>query len=156
MSAGWSKPNKAKKLSSNWAGFVVKTWQPCHYCFLCYYRSFDMFFFSIYAFFKLNHSSVHLWRMLAVNHTQLLANHSSGRLLHNLQSATAIKTEHTDEGIKNRTENSLLLLNYDVFGCKNLDQFISGPQSTEQNHFKKAVHDPFIIIALILCFSFRE
>ncbi len=53
--------------------------------------------------------------MYTVTHTQLLANHSSGRLLPSLQSSTPIQTERSDEGVKNRTENSLLLLNYDVF-----------------------------------------
>ncbi len=35
-------------------------------------------------------------------------------------------------GVKNRTENILLLLNYD-FWCKNLDNIISGPRRTVQN-----------------------
>ncbi len=38
-----------------------------------------------------------------------------GRLLLSLQSATPTQTENSDEGVKNWTENSLLLLNYDVF-----------------------------------------
>ncbi len=47
---------------------------------------------------NLNHSSVHLWRMYAVKHTQLLANHSNGRLLLSLQSTKPIQTERSDEG----------------------------------------------------------
>ncbi len=39
--------------------------------------------------------------------TQVLANQSSGRLLPSLQSATPIQTKRSDEGVKNRTENSL-------------------------------------------------
>ncbi len=35
-------------------------------------------------------------------------------------------------GVKNRTENILILLNYD-FWCKNLDNIISGPRRTVQN-----------------------
>ncbi len=42
-------------------------------------------------------------------------NHSSGRLLLSLQFAMPIQTEHSDEGGQNRTENNLLLWNYDVF-----------------------------------------
>ncbi len=57
--------------------------------------------------FYLNHISSHLWGMYAVKHTELVANHSSGRLLLSLQSATPIQTERSDEGVKNRTENSL-------------------------------------------------
>ncbi len=53
--------------------------------------------------------------MQAVKHIQLLANHSSGCLLLSLQSSTPLQTERSDEGVKNRTENSLLLQNYDVF-----------------------------------------
>ncbi len=45
--------------------------------------------------------------MYAVKHTELVANHSSGRLLLSLQSATPIQTERSDEGVKNSTENSL-------------------------------------------------
>ncbi len=79
-----------------------------HYCFVCYYRSLDMYYLCI-----------HLWRLYAVKHKQLLANHSSGRLLPSLQSATTpIQTERSDEGGQNRTEYSLLLLNYDVFYVK--------------------------------------
>ncbi len=43
---------------------------------------------------------------------------SVGRFLPSLQSATPIQTERSDEGGQNRTENSLLLLNYDVFDVK--------------------------------------
>ncbi len=75
--------------------------------------------------------------MYAVKHTQLLVNHSSGRLLPSLQSATPIQTERSDEGVKNRTENSLLLLHYDVFLCKNLDDIISGSKRTVQNEKNK-------------------
>ncbi len=50
--------------------------------------------------FNLNHSSVHLWGMYAVKHTQLLANHSSGCLLQSLQSSTPIQTERSDEGVR--------------------------------------------------------
>ncbi len=56
--------------------------------------------------------------MRNVKHTQLLANHSSGRLLPSLQSSTPIQTEPSDGGGgggQNRTENSLLLQNDDVF-----------------------------------------
>ncbi len=63
--------------------------------------------------FNLNHCRV--CEGCILSHTQLLANHSSGRLLPSLQSSTPIQTERFDEGVKNRTENSLLLLNYDVF-----------------------------------------
>ncbi len=52
-------------------------------------------------------------------------------LILSLQSSTPIQTERSDEGVKNRTENSLLLLNY-VF-C-----IISGAQRTVQN--KKQRH----------------
>ncbi len=65
--------------------------------------------------------------------TTVLANHSSGRLLPSLQSTTPIQTKHSDEGGQNRTENSLLLLNY-VFWFKNLDNIICGPQRTVQNN----------------------
>ncbi len=49
---------------------------------------------SIYAF---------LTEITAVSiceHTQLLANHSSGHLLSSLQSAIPIQTERSDEGVK--------------------------------------------------------
>ncbi len=39
-------------------------------------------------------------------------------------------------GVRNRTENSLLLLNYDVFRCKNIDNILRGPQRTVQNNKK--------------------
>ncbi len=42
--------------------------------------------------FNLNHISVHLWRMQAVKHTQLLANHSC--LLLSLRSTSPVQTEH--------------------------------------------------------------
>ncbi len=45
-------------------------------------------------------------------------------------------------GVKNRTENSLLLLNYDVFYREYLDNIIRGPQRTVQNN-KKADPVPF-------------
>ncbi len=67
--------------------------------------------------FNLNHCSVHLWRMWAVKQ-KVLANHSRGRLLPSLQSTTPIQTKRSDEGGQNRTENSLLLLNDDVFYVK--------------------------------------
>ncbi len=66
----------------------------------------------------------------------MLANHSSGRLLPSLQSATSIQTESSDDGCQNRTEHGLLLLDYDVFGCKKLDDIISVPQRTVQNNKK--------------------
>ncbi len=50
--------------------------------------------------FDLNPSSIHLWGIYAVQHTQVLANHSSGRLLQSPQSATPIQTERSDEGLK--------------------------------------------------------
>ncbi len=54
---------------------------------LClFYRSFDMYW-VIFAFFYLNHSSVHLQWMYAVKLTQLLASRSIGCLLPSLQSA---------------------------------------------------------------------
>ncbi len=58
--------------------------------------------------------------MRNVKHTQLLANHSSGRLLPSLQSSTPIQTDPSDWGGRgfggqNRTENGLLLQNVDVF-----------------------------------------
>ncbi len=79
--------------------------------------------------------------MKDVKHTQLLSNQSSGCLLQSQQSATHIQTEHSDERVKNKTENSLLLLNYVVFLCKNLDNIIRDLR----NHYKiiKVVHDPF-------------
>ncbi len=49
--------------------------------------------------------------MYAVKHTQLLASHNNGRLLLSLQSTKPIQMERSDEGVKHRTENSLLLLN---------------------------------------------
>ncbi len=51
-----------------------------------------------------------------LKHTRLLANHSS--LLPSLQPATPIQTERSDERGQNRTENSLLPLNYDDFDVK--------------------------------------
>ncbi len=51
-----------------------------------------------YSCFYLNHSSVHLWGIYTVKHTQLIANHSSGQLLPSLQSTTPIQTERSDEG----------------------------------------------------------
>ncbi len=44
------------------------------------------------VFWPKHHSSIHLWGMYAVKHTQRLANHISGRLLLSLQSATPIQT----------------------------------------------------------------
>ncbi len=44
-------------------------------------------------------------------------NHSSGSLLLSLQSAMPIQTERSDERVKNRTENSLLLIYY-VFDAR--------------------------------------
>ncbi len=82
--------------------------------------------------FDLKHSSVHLGRMLAVKHTQLLANHTGGHLLPSLQATTSIQTERSDEGGQNRTENSLLHLNDYVFWCKNIDNIIIGPQRMVQ------------------------
>ncbi len=49
--------------------------------------------------FNLNHSSVYLWRMQAVKHRQLLANHSSGRLLPSLQSPCLFK-QSIHQGVK--------------------------------------------------------
>ncbi len=73
--------------------------------------SFDM---NIYDFFK--PKSQQRPSMRNVKHTQLLANHSRGRLLPSLQSSTPIQTEPSDwGGGQNRTENSLLLQNDDVF-----------------------------------------
>ncbi len=83
-----------------------------HYCFVWYYRSFKMYW--VFYIFNLNHSIVHLWRMSAVKHAQLLANQSIGCSLRSLQSSTLIQTERSDEGGQNRTENNLLL-NYVVF-----------------------------------------
>ncbi len=57
-------------------------------------------------------------------------------LILSLQSSTPIQTERSDEGVKNMTENSLLLLNY-VF-C-----IISGPQRTIKKQTKKTFHDTF-------------
>ncbi len=51
-----------------------------------------------------------------------LANHSSGCLLQSQQFATPIQTERSDEGGQNRTENSLLLLNYELFVLDRIDQ----------------------------------
>ncbi len=51
-----------------------------------------------------------------------LANHSSGCLLQSQQFATPIQTERSDEGSQNRTENSLLLLNYELFVLDRIDQ----------------------------------
>ncbi len=39
-------------------------------------------------------------------------------------------------GVRNRTEYSLLLINYDVFRCKNLDNILRGPQRMVQNDKK--------------------
>ncbi len=50
------------------------------------------------------------------------SNHSSGHLVLSLQSATPIQTECSDERVKNRTENSLLLIYY-VFDARQ-DKFI--------------------------------
>ncbi len=44
--------------------------------------------------------------MHAIKHTQLLANHSSGRLLLSLQSTTPVQTERSDERGQSTTENS--------------------------------------------------
>ncbi len=60
--------------------------------------------------------------------------HSKGCLLPSLQSSTAIQTERSDEGGQEQDRNRLLLLNYDVFLCKNIDNIISGPQRTVQNN----------------------
>ncbi len=79
--------------------------------------------------------------MYAVKHTQVLANHSSGRLLQSLQSTMPIQTARSDEGVKNRTENSLLLLNY-VFWCKNIDNILSGHQITVQNKKQRQLITP--------------
>ncbi len=50
----------------------------------------------------------------------------------------------SDEGRQNSTENSLLLLNYDVFLCNNLDNIKSGPQGTVQSKKKKNIHDTWL------------
>ncbi len=57
-------------------------------------------------------------------------------LILSLQSSMPIQTERSDEGVKNRTENSLLLLN-DVF-C-----IISGPQRMIEKLTEKTFHDTF-------------
>ncbi len=49
------------------------------------------------------------------------------------------QAERSDEEVKNRSENSLLLLNYDFFDVKIL---ITLQERTVQSN-KKAVHDPF-------------
>ncbi len=53
----------------------------------------------VLSVFDLNHSNVHLWGMYPVKHTQLLANHSSGRLLLSLQSSTPIQTVFQNLGV---------------------------------------------------------
>ncbi len=58
--------------------------------------------------------------------------------------ATPIQTERSDEGVQNRTQNNLLLLNCYVFWCTNLDNIISRLHITVQIK-TKAVHDPFKI-----------
>ncbi len=45
-------------------------------------------------------------------------------------------------GVKNRTENSLLLLNYDVFDVKILITLVD-LREEYKNKKTKAVHDPF-------------
>ncbi len=81
----------------------------------------------------LSQSSVHLWGMYYQTHTTL-ANYSSWRLHPSLQCTMPIQTKRSDECVKNRKlENRILLLNYDVFWCKNIDNIISGPQRTVQN-----------------------
>ncbi len=98
-----------------------------HYCFVCYYRSSDIY---IYAFFT--YSSIHLWGIYAV--TQLLANHSTGHLLQSRQSMPT-QTGHFDEGGQNRTENSLLLLNY-VFYVKILITLHCKKKKEKLSHLK--------------------
>ncbi len=87
-------------------------------------RSFDI---SICVF-TLNHNSMHLWRLKTVKHTQVLANHSSGRLLSSLQSITP------KQSILMGGENIYLLLLNIYFLCKNLDNIIRGPQRTVQKN----------------------
>ncbi len=69
---------------------------------------------SYLCVFDLNHSSVHLWRMHAVKRT-LLANHSIGIYFRVYSSSCLLKLSVLKRGVKNRIENRLLLLNYDVF-----------------------------------------
>ncbi len=57
--------------------------------------------------FDLNHSSVHLWGIYAVQHTQVLANHSSGRLLQSPTICHGYSNRAFWWGVKNRTENIL-------------------------------------------------
>ncbi len=80
--------------------------------------------------------------MYTGKHTQLLANHSSGRLLLSLQSSTPVQTKRSDEGGQ-KQDRKLPITSKLCFLCKNLDNIISGPQRTVQNKKTKAVHDPF-------------
>ncbi len=63
-----------------------------------------------------------------LSNTQLLANPSSGRLLLSQQSTTPIQTELSTEGVKNRTENSLILISFFF----NLNYTVRGFQRTVQ------------------------
>ncbi len=85
--------------------------------------------------FNLNHSSIHLWGMYTVN-TQLLSNHSCGRLLPSLQSVTPIQTEFSDDGVRKPIPN------YDVFWCKNLDNILSGSHRTGQSKKQRKCMTP--------------
>ncbi len=83
----------------------------------------------------LNRSFNKYWVFMSINEECMLSNttpHSSGCMLPGPQSATPTQTVFWWGGVKNRTENSLLLLNYDVFRCKN--NIISGPRRTLQNN----------------------
>ncbi len=68
--------------------------------------------------YTVKHSTEQEEEEFSVNKNQLLANHSSGCLLLSLQSSTSIQTKHSDERGQIRKENSLLLLNDDVFDVK--------------------------------------
>ncbi len=65
-----------------------------HYCFVCFYRLFNMY----WVFMRPKSQQHPSMRNVAVKHTQLLANHSSGRLLPSLQFTTPSQTERSDEG----------------------------------------------------------
>ncbi len=98
----------------------------------------DRLIYSEYlCVFDLNHSGVNLWRMYAVKHSQQWAFTSESTILHTC-SNRAFWWGELNTGQK----NSLLLLNYDVFWCKNLDNIISGPQRTVQNNKKRQFMNP--------------
>jgi len=84
---------------------------------------------ELFMCFNINHCSIHLWGMYTVKQTTV----SQSQQWVFTSESTILPTylnQAFEKGGQNRTENSLLLLNYDVFWCKKLENIISEPQRT--------------------------